>query len=548
MKHRAWYGRPERRWSVVQPLSDVRAKFIDVKRLGAYIIVGVLIAVAGAGWGWFHVRARDTVYERLRSTQHAVRSAVKTVSDAVARLGDHGHDGTIATVRSPTLSLGTTPNINTPYSSLAGNTLPGGHYPYYPHSPYHRQIPHTPEQSPANFLPTSSSDCNTPSNICWDEWENGDANQGINFNGNFSDFVISEDGSGNSGDDPTYYTRDGDGSQSTSLACALKTSGSSGKYFCDNTLPYQSKGIVEFWSNSQICATTIGATARNFGCPIPIAFPIPPGVLAASDTDHHINFIQPSSTYNGIKGYEISGWGAGAGGVGDTAPVFTRPVSGVWTFGALGACSLHGDGTACGAAYATRLAGSLGLIRAEDILYCLDNLTPATDAYNTCTLPTALSVAPKCNNSRAPQYPATASDMSCVKSTSSGNINISTSDTGPTEGSRGCLDMSDSTINAMSMPDYAKVVWRTIDCSHYGMFVRDTNWQGGPGIVWQYQGGEAYYSMNQVDPWKTLAKRIGTAYSSSSMSFAFSQIPIFANPTTPNIVWCVNARNDGLCD
>jgi hypothetical protein len=399
------------------------------------------------------------------------------------------------------------------YSSLAGTTPAGGSNPYYPSSPFHSTLPGSPVLASSSQITQWNGD-QSP-----DDW---------------GGITISEDASnGNDGSDPTYYTN-GDGT-STTLICALNSAGSVGKYYCDNSLSNYRNSIVDFWNNAGNCPdSNYGGT--NYGCPVGVSFGIPPNMLTAGDTDHHGIVVKTTEAVNGHTGFEVDGWGDG------TLSSRTRPTSGSWTWAALGVCDLSGDGTACSNSYAANIAGSLGLIRAEDILYCLDG---AGSANPNCTLPTALRVAPKCNGSPY-TYPASASDGQCGGNGTSG----STSSNRVPEGERGFINETDAQVNAENIPDYAKVIRRTQDKQHYGFFDGDTNYSGGPGIVYQYQGGEAYASMGHTDPWKTLytyevaegnGSSIATGNSGKDMTFAMGQ-------SASNVEWCSNSHTNGLCN
>ena len=362
-----------------------------------------------------------------------------------------------------------TGGIGVHYSSKQGNTPPGGSFPYFPSSPYHVALPFNPV-----FVSSSQSQT-------WNQ---------ENSPGQLADLTISEDAS-TGGDDPTYYT-DGDGSSFT-LACNKQ---SYSAYSCGINA-YNPRGLINM----------NGAT---------VSFPL--GAIPAGDSDHHILDI------NTTEGYEDDIW------LGKPMP---SQANQTWSVGGAGRCALDGDGTGCSGSTATNMALSMGLIRAEDILYCLNSSSDPTH----CTLPYALAVAPKCNGKNF-TYPATASDGQCFDSS---GTNHSTS-AGLPEGERGCLNMTDDQINALPYPAYEKVVYRTMDCQHYGVFDRDSNWSGGPGFVFQNQGGEAYAAFGHTDPWRTLASQAGISVSGSTFTIKFTDLK------NPDFVWCSNSKNDGLCD
>jgi hypothetical protein len=405
--------------------------------------------------------------------------------------------------------------ISASYSSLAGTTPPGGTYPYYPSSPFHVALPSNPVPVPAA---TSS------------RWDSDQSPDQVN------EITVSEDGSNtNDGSDPTYYT-DGDGT-ATTLICALNSAGSVGKYYCDNSLSTYDNSIVEFWNNSGNCPdSNYGGT--NYGCPVGVSFGIPANMLTAGDTDHHGIIIKTTESTGGHTGYEVDFWGDGS--------LSTRsvPTSGNWTVAALGACSLNGDGTACSDSYAANMAGSLGLVRGEDIMYCL---TGAGASNSSCVLPYALRIALKCNGTNS-TYPASASDGQCGAGGTTGNSNGDSARV--PEGTRGYINETDAQVNAESIADFQKVIRRTMDKQHYGFFDGDSSYGGAPGISLQYQGAQAYVTNGHTDPWKTLYNyEIGEGNSGdTSTGNSGKDMSFLMGMSMSNVLWCANSHNDGLCD
>ena len=365
------------------------------------------------------------------------------------------------------------PSINTHYSSIQGNVPPGGSFPYFPNSPFHVPLPANPV-----FVSDAQS-------ATWNQQ---------NSPSNFGDFTVSEDASsGNDGGDPINYT-DGDGT-TFNLACN-KTSYSA--YVCGINA-YNPHGLVDMNGTN-------------------VSFPL--HSIPAGDSDHHISSI------NTLEGYEDDIW---------LGSPFPTQAGATWSIGGAGRCALNGDGTGCAGATATNMALSMGIIRAEDILYCLNSSANP----ESCTLPYALAIAPKCNGKNF-TYPATASDGQCFDS--SGTNHSTTA--GLPEGSRGCVNLTDAQINALPYPAYEKVVLRTADCQHFGMFVRDSNYSGGPGFAWQFSGAEAFSAFGHTDPWRKLANQVGIAPSGDGSNFFFTMSDLKAPP----IRWCANSKNNGLCD
>jgi hypothetical protein len=301
----------------------------------------------------------------------------------------------------------------------------------------------------------------------------------------FSGIIISEDGTNvNDGSEPTTYTN-GDG---TSYVLA-----------CDK----------DSYSASS-CANP--ANVRDLNGAV-VAFPL--GVVAEGSSDHHVVNIDTAG------GIEDDIW------EGQPLPAQAGQT---WPVGGAGECALSGNGVGCGGATATNIVATLGLVRAEDILYCLQ----VSSAPTTCVLPYAVSVALACNGPGI-EFPATASDAQCGAGKGSPSTRIA-------EGTRGCLDLTDTQINAGPYRNYEKVIYRTMDCSHYGVFDRDTAYSGGPGLSVTYQGGQAYAAFGETDPWATLANfdgipRVNTADYVFPMSLS-----------NPPFHWCANANADGLCD
>jgi len=324
-------------------------------------------------------------------------------------------------------------------------------------------------------MPPSPALVSTSQSAAWNGMQNS---QG------FGAITDSENGSNvNDGSDPTTYTN-GDGT-GYMLQC--------NKY-----------GFSQYSCQSP-------ANTRNINGAI-VKFPL--AAITAGDSDHHLVNIDVAANI------EDNIW------EGQPIPA----AGGTWSVGGGGECNLSGNGVGCGGAVATNIAVTLGLVRPEDILYCLQkSLSPST-----CTLPYAMSIAVACNGANY-EFPATASDNQC-------GGGAGTSSTRIAEGTRGCLNMTDAQINAGSYRQDEKVIYRTMDCSHYGFFDRDSAYGSGPGYALQYQGGEAYTPFGETDPWSTVASLVGISMSNST-DYVF---PITL--TNPPFVWCANGKNDGLCD
>jgi hypothetical protein len=71
-------------------------------------------------------------------------------------------------------------------------------------------------------------------------------------------------------------------------------------------------------------------------------------------------------------------------------------------------------------------------------------------------------------------------------------------------GSQVWLSMSDTEINALTVPAWQKVLLRAF--AHYGAFFGDT---GGPGWALQFESGLSYTSFGRPDPLVAWAKSQG---------------------------------------
>jgi hypothetical protein len=74
----------------------------------------------------------------------------------------------------------------------------------------------------------------------------------------------------------------------------------------------------------------------------------------------------------------------------------------------------------------------------------------------------------------------------------------------PPMGTRFQLAMSESQINALSLPNWKKTILRAV--ATYGAYVGDT---GGPGFAFQFESGATYTSFGYKDPMVTLAQSAG---------------------------------------
>src|SRR4051812_29502473 len=86
----------------------------------------------------------------------------------------------------------------------------------------------------------------------------------------------------------------------------------------------------------------------------------------------------------------------------------------------------------------------------------------------------------------------------------------------PAMGQRFQLTMTDTQINALSVPAWKKTILRAM--AHYGMIVGDT---GGDSWAVEYESGVEYTSQGQPDKWVALAKKFGLSASSTGQ-YAFN--------------------------
>lgn len=107
----------------------------------------------------------------------------------------------------------------------------------------------------------------------------------------------------------------------------------------------------------------------------------------------------------------------------------------------------------------------------------------------------ALAIAVKCTNGTSVAPAGSGTGRSCS------SMGLSNQDA-PPMGAHFFLDMSESEINALAVPEWRKVILRAM--ARYGMFVEDTgaDYNGWSLIV---ESGASYTSFGQADPWVTLA-------------------------------------------
>jgi hypothetical protein len=248
-----------------------------------------------------------------------------------------------------------------------------------------------------------------------------------------------------------------------------------------------------------------------------VAIPFPPigSLIAEGTTDHHVGNIDTA-----MDG-ELSTW--------DAYPTPAAPGD-TWVVGGAGICPLFGNGFACSGSTATNIPLSLGDVDPFALEVCLTSGDPH------CVLPTALSIAVRCDNGY--EFPASAGDNQCFSpgpGSAVGQIH---------EGKRVFLNGSlatDDLVNATSADPVSKIIMRTMDSQHYGAFIRDSAWSGGSGLQLQWLSAQAWTEFGMPDPWIPVAQAVGV--NTSSGAFV---IPINIPLTSWSV--CTNAKADGLCD
>jgi hypothetical protein len=143
--------------------------------------------------------------------------------------------------------------------------------------------------------------------------------------------------------------------------------------------------------------------------------------------------------------------------------------------GGAGYCAWDSDGTSCSGADAINVAMTIGTIDPVTLAY--------VDKYggSTGTLPFALEMGAICalpeNYGSEAQYvgfvyPANNSDGAATQGENGCTLNNA-----PAEGTRFFINRTDAQINALSVPNFMKVILRTMDKQHHGAFVGDSQWR-----------------------------------------------------------------------
>jgi hypothetical protein len=234
-----------------------------------------------------------------------------------------------------------------------------------------------------------------------------------------------------------------------------------------------------YWAHSGDPAYTIKETeypGNNNGQTILI----PNGAMHALGSDGHLSVVQPDGTVEDFwqvqNANPISGGGtltAHAGGSG----------------GSIGGSGVCVSASVCGYSTAARQDLAGGQIRGEELLQG--------------AIRHALVVVVKCD-SGTHVYPAYGNGSACP---SAGNA--------PAEGQRFQLRMTDAQVDAMSIPDYRKIILKAM--IHYGFYVVDT---GGSPWDMQFEPGIEYTAFGGSNPFVTYAQQAGlTSNGTATLTF-----------------------------
>jgi hypothetical protein len=252
---------------------------------------------------------------------------------------------------------------------------------------------------------------------------------------------------------------------------------------------------------------------------------LPETMIVEGTTDAHFNYG------NETLKQTFSCWLCGTPSGEPTNPI-NLTAGGTLKVGTAGVCPWAGDGTGCSGSYATYIAGDLGNLDPLEILAALQ----VPDGY----IHHAIKVFPVCNGTTFVK-PATASDGQCFKGTNGANISTAS---GLPEGSHGFDPRTFAQIDALAIPDYQKVILRTLHM--YGTYDSDTGWGGSSNAAaLAEQGAQAYIQMGLPDAWATLATyeqaegngKYVTTNPDGPKSYSFDMSGV----SFSKLLWCNNA-------
>ena len=195
-----------------------------------------------------------------------------------------------------------------------------------------------------------------------------------------------------------------------------------------------------------------------------------------NDSDRHYTIIDQSQ--NPIREYDL--WGASVSPL-TSATNITTLFSGYTNV-------MSGDGIAIGNGQGTagNVGNLAGRIREEEFADAISNGTFINHA---------IGITIKCTNDQS-VYPASVTNtgLTCAKAGLTNPANA------PPMGARLWLNMSPSAINLLSIPEWKKVLLRTLN--KYGAIVMDTSGETSY-FSWQTESGNQYLSMGATDAWQT---------------------------------------------
>jgi hypothetical protein len=220
--------------------------------------------------------------------------------------------------------------------------------------------------------------------------------------------------------------------------------------------------------------------------------PIPDAAQPALGDDGHMTVVTPD-------GWEYDFW-----------RVQSKPRGGgTLTFSIGGRTRIDGDGIDSKAT-ASNFGNLAGVIRAQELaagridhaLFIVVRCTSSGTGFGFNTVPGPSS------SQGAWVYPASHGGARCSAADEAG---------APPMGARFKLAMSDSQINALSVPAWKKTILRAL--ATYGGYVGDT---GGSGFALQFESGATYTSFGATDPLVSFSKSSGVREGTGSWAGTYA--------------------------
>lgn len=222
-----------------------------------------------------------------------------------------------------------------------------------------------------------------------------------------------------------------------------------------------------YWSKPTDPEYTITCTRYGGDCPISgDRVRIPAQARSAGGTDGHLTVIDPA-TKQELSFFAVESKPAGGG---ELRVGWGR------------ACQIDGDGTRCGGG-AAEFGGLAGRIRPEELFEAIRNGTGVNHA---------LFMTVNCSRPGTYIWPAT-------KDEPGGGCDSANA---PEMGRRFYLDMTPQEIEALDIPEWRKVVVRTM--ATYGAYVGD---QGGSSFGFQFESGQSFLALGEENPFVAYAKQ-----------------------------------------